>query len=237
MCDIKYRPCIVAMRNNSERQNCCEIGHGAETPKKPTRSIAAVPIRWSTCADNFDLAQKSLRHFVLVHIVRRPQPVGPFVGSDQNRKLGAFDRDPMQNFSRKIILNDDNFEVVVAARGVQASDVMPKNDNGRKFASSTVVMVEGDKTPRVSVPDIIPVVSAHDERILPLVVEAPVSMQEKNRRSKRSRGGSLNNNKRKGRDSSTTRYSPAPCTRIGRDPPGRKYQYQYVSHLSQGTLH
>ena len=173
-----------------------------------------------------------------------------FVGSDQIMNVGSFDLDPMKNFSRKIIRNDDDFEVhvVVEARGVQAGEVMPKNEEGRKFASSTVV-VDGDGTTLVSVPDIIPVVSAHDESI-PLIVQSPVSMKEKNRRIKRSRDDdSLNNNARYDGDSNT-RYShvvrSTPCTRNddertqprgGRDPPGRKYQYQYVSHQSQGTLH
>ena len=175
-----------------------------------------------------------------------------FVGSDQIMNVGSFDLDPMKNFSRKIIRNDDDFEVhvVVEARGVQAGEVMPKNEDGRKFSSSTV-MVDGDGITLVSVPDTIPVVSAHDETILPLVVKSPVSIKEKNQRIKRSRDDdALHNNNARYDGDSNTRYShvvrSTPCTRNddertqprgGRDPPGRKHQYQYVSHQSQWTLH
>lgn len=165
--------------------------------------------------------------------------------------VGSFDLDPMKNFSRKIILNDDD-----EARGVQADKVLPKNEEGRKFAASSTVVMDGGRTTLVSVPDtIIPVVSAHDERILPLCVPSPVSRKEKNRSIKRSReDDALHNTARKGRESTTRYYSPVvvrstpTCTRnddaqtqprveVGRDPPGRKYQYQYVSHQSHGTLH
>ena len=117
---------------------------------------------------------------------------------------------------------------------------MPKNKANAKFASSTVVVVVDDGGTLLAVPDTIPVVSVHDEL-----------GRHRNESSSRC-NDALHNNERRDRDSDTqpppvvARITP-PFTRnddertqprvvVGRDPPGKKYQYPYVSHKSQRTL-